>query len=170
MIHFYKRCVSSLAWQVAHLWVRSGWVSVLFSHKPSLFRTKESPLKLSILNYSLHSISCVFYLICEEKASIWMQVLFISTTDVKYLFLNDCGAFYQGHNFEAINLHFTALFFMVFKCRIIISIMTFVRFFLFTLLSTFNMKILSFHSDSHKSVLLYFDKSQRCQNAQMNVV
>ena len=45
MIHFYKRCVSSLAWLVALLWVRSGWVWVFVSHKPSLFRTKESPLK-----------------------------------------------------------------------------------------------------------------------------
>ena len=33
LIHFYKRCVSGLAWWVAHLWVRSGWVSVFVSHK-----------------------------------------------------------------------------------------------------------------------------------------
>ena len=26
------------------------------------------------------------------------------TTDVKLLFLNDCGVFYQGYNSEAINL------------------------------------------------------------------
>ena len=45
MIHFYKRCVSRPTWLVALLWVRSGWVWVFVSHKPSLFRTKESPLK-----------------------------------------------------------------------------------------------------------------------------
>ena len=44
LIHFYKRCVSALAWWVAHLRVRSGWVSVFVSHKPSLFRAKESSL------------------------------------------------------------------------------------------------------------------------------
>ena len=52
LIHFYKRCVSSLAWQVSLLWVRSGWVSVLFSHKPSLFRAKESPLTLPGLTHT----------------------------------------------------------------------------------------------------------------------
>ena len=45
LIHFYKRCVSALARWVAHLRVRSGWVSVLFSHKTNLLRAKESSLK-----------------------------------------------------------------------------------------------------------------------------
>ena len=44
LIHFYKRCVSALARWVAHLRVRSGWVSVLFSHKTNLLRAKESSL------------------------------------------------------------------------------------------------------------------------------
>ena len=57
LIHFYKRCVSALAWWVAHLRVRSGWVSVFVSHKPSLFKAKESPLypknPLKTIDYSL---------------------------------------------------------------------------------------------------------------------
>ena len=51
LIHFYKRCVSGLAWWVAHLWVRSGWVSVFVSHKPSLFRAKESPLNYDWISH-----------------------------------------------------------------------------------------------------------------------
>ena len=37
-------CINSWRRWVARLRVRSGWVSILVSHKPSLFRTKESPL------------------------------------------------------------------------------------------------------------------------------
>ena len=69
MIHFYKRCVSSLHWQVAHLWVRSGWVSVFVSHKLSLFRTKESPLKyenkMKMKNKYLSFIIC--HSICSNQ-------------------------------------------------------------------------------------------------------
>ena len=64
LIHLYKRCVSSLPWQVAHLWVRSGWVSVFVSHKPSLFRTKESPLnKLDSYCSALCTGQCTFHVV-----------------------------------------------------------------------------------------------------------
>ena len=37
-------CINSWRQWVAHLRVRSCWVSILVSHKPSFFRTKESSL------------------------------------------------------------------------------------------------------------------------------
>jgi hypothetical protein len=43
-------CINSWRRWVARLRVRSGWVSILVSHKPSLFRAKESPLKTDLSN------------------------------------------------------------------------------------------------------------------------
>ena len=71
MIHFYKRCVSSLAWQVAHLRVRSGWVSVLFSHKPSLFRTNDSPVNIRSNNNDDH-----WQILHNEFGSKWVCRIF----------------------------------------------------------------------------------------------
>ena len=66
-------CINSWRRWVAHLRVRSGWVSILVSHKPSFFRTKESPLKnnnlILVLNWNLlkwciiywQILSCLLY-------------------------------------------------------------------------------------------------------------
>ena len=49
LIHFYKRCVSALAWTWSLTFEYiSGWVSVFVSHKPCLCRAKESPLNSDI--------------------------------------------------------------------------------------------------------------------------
>ena len=60
LIHFYKRCVSSLLG--IHSPLSSLRLSVcLVSHKPSLFRTKESPLnKWNITTKQIHVSGCMY--------------------------------------------------------------------------------------------------------------
>ena len=75
LIHFYKRCVSALAWWVAHLRVRSGWVSVFVSHKPSLFKAKESLLYKRI---ALKTNNFLTWMKCIINFD-WLQTILIST-------------------------------------------------------------------------------------------
>ena len=75
LIHFYKRCVSALAWWVAHLRVRSGWVSVFVSHKPSLFKAKESLLYKRI---ALKTNNFLTWTKCIINFD-WLQTILIST-------------------------------------------------------------------------------------------
>ena len=57
LIHFYKRCVSALAQIGRSPWVRSGWVSVLVSHKHlssglrKASSTKRIPKRASVWNF-----------------------------------------------------------------------------------------------------------------------
>ena len=87
LIHFYKRCVSALALIGRSPWVRSGWVSVLVSHKHLYSGLKRAHLKsdsneISRYYFNLGSQSlffCTFSFssFCLSISSLYLSLLSI---------------------------------------------------------------------------------------------